>query len=103
MHLKDSDDGDLYILTVGNSYVCITYTDYIDCTFCEYSPGIKYVAITSLLLSKVKLSCYCHVDTKGERSSCYSFLTLTLGGGELSASHLGHTLLPGKDPPVPTG
>jgi hypothetical protein len=39
----------------------------------------------------------------GERRySSYSFLTSALDGGEWSASRPGHTLAPGKGPPVPT-
>jgi hypothetical protein len=40
----------------------------------------------------------------GERGySSYSFKTLALDGGELSASRPDHTLPPGKGPPVPIG
>jgi hypothetical protein len=35
--------------------------------------------------------------------SSYSFTTLALDGGELSASRPGRALLPGKGPPVPIG
>jgi hypothetical protein len=36
-----------------------------------------------------------------KRYSSYSFLTSALEGGELSAPRPGHTLAPGKEPPVP--
>jgi hypothetical protein len=39
----------------------------------------------------------------GEEYSSYSFLTSALYGGEWSASCPGHALVPGKEPPVPTG
>jgi hypothetical protein len=40
----------------------------------------------------------------GERRySSYSNLTSALDGGEWSASHPGHALPPGKEPPVPIG
>jgi hypothetical protein len=42
-----------------------------------------------------------HSGAKGERMYSSSFLTSTLDEGEWLASHPGHALSPGKDPPYP--
>jgi hypothetical protein len=51
---------------------------------------------------ELKLSHYSHGGVwEGRRYSSYSFLTLTLDGGEWSASRPGRALPSGKGPPVP--
>jgi hypothetical protein len=58
------------------------------------------MCFVKILLSKVKLSHYHHANAKRERIySSYSFLTSALNEGERSASHPGHILSPGQDPP----
>jgi hypothetical protein len=50
----------------------------------------------------IKLSHYIPRRRLGERKySCYSFSTLALDGGEWSASHPDHALVPGKGPLLP--